>query len=102
MGSPFGFSAFFDLSEGLAGTRNSSVQRLEFRLDGCASTFEKGPKRKTFAQVSRILVGGEAGTIGGEFKQDLVGFTEVQTAKIEPVDFTAAPSLTGGRSGRVY
>ena len=42
-----------------------------------------------FAQVSRILVGRETGTIGGELKQDAVRFTEIQTSEIESVDFTA-------------
>src|SRR5579884_1475545 len=61
-------------------------QRAEAGLDLGAVRLEEGRQGERLAEVRGVLVGGEAGTVGGDLEEDAAGLAEVDRAEVETVN----------------
>jgi hypothetical protein len=53
------------------------LQRLEVGFDLGSSSFQERRQNEAVSEVGKLFVDRESGTIGGQFKEDLIWFAEV-------------------------
>src|SRR5579859_3205983 len=63
--------------------------RLQSPLDFDPAWLQKRRECECFAERLHRLVGCKARAVGGDFKQDAVGFTEIKATEVEAIDFAA-------------
>ena len=65
------------------------LQRLEIGFNLSSSAFQKGRQGQLFAEIGGFLVDRESGTIGGQFKENLIRFAKIKALEVEAIDFSA-------------
>ncbi len=68
---------------------NGSIDRLQVGNNLFALWLEKGRESDLFAQRFHVLVDSETRAIGGDFKEDAVGFAEVEATEIVTIYLAA-------------
>ena len=68
------------------GRSPNRTDRLQAGFDLGAVGLEEGRQRESLAEVRRVLVGGEAGAVGGDLEEDAARLAEVERLEVVAVD----------------